>query len=156
MKNNTTGLKLPTGQPLILLSCPSGSRCCIWYGELQIVLLYHLNVISAVHGEQLPSCTLAGKRQESVFHFFRKKKYYSVDRFFLLWGLLVSSFFSSSFCHHHVAFPWFHRRPWERGQHDVPDLGSFLTSAIVSFNIVVGKSAGTCQEMEPDWFFIPS
>lgn len=68
--NTTTGLKHSAVQLLILLSCSLGSRCCIWYGELQIVLLYHLNVISDIHWKQLRSCTLTGDRQESVFLFF--------------------------------------------------------------------------------------
>lgn len=81
-ENNTTGLKHPTVQPLILLSCSLGSYCYVWYGELWIVLLYHLNVISAKHWEHLRSCTLTEKRQESVFFTSFRKKYYLVDRFF--------------------------------------------------------------------------
>ena len=155
-ENNTTGLKHSTVQPLILLSCSSGSHCCVWYGELQIVLLYHLNVVSAIQGEQLRSGTLTGKRQESVFHFFREKRLLGWQIFpvgkkcccFFFQNLSLFPFVATTASHVLSSV----RGTGKRVNRNVPDLWSFLTSGIICFNVVVGKSAVTCQKIKQPIF----
>lgn len=55
-------------------------------------------------------------------------------------------------CFHHIALPQFCVGHRERVNHDDPGLGSFLTSGIIFFNTVVGKSAVTCQKIKQPIF----
>lgn len=140
---------------MVLLSRSLGGHCCIWYDELQIVLLYHLNVTSAIHWEQLGSWMLPGKRRGRMFFASLGKK--------ILFGWQIffpccedcccfpNSFSLLCFCPN-VAFPSFCGRTWEKVNHNVTDLWSFLTSGMILFNIVVGKSAVTCQKIKQPIF----
>lgn len=72
--NNTTGIKHPTVTAIDPFSWSQGSSCCTWYAGLQIVLLYHWNVMLAKHWEQLKGCKLTGRDRGVFFISFRGRE----------------------------------------------------------------------------------
>lgn len=95
---------------------------------------------------------LLGKDRRVFFISLRKNVTW-LTGFPCWWGLLffLNSFPLLRFCRK-GAFLLFCAWHLENENHNVPDLWSFLTSGIIFFNIVVGKSAVTCQKIKQPIF----
>lgn len=59
--------KASDGTAIDPVSWSQGSSCCVWYAGLQIVFLYHWNVMLAKHREQLRGCKLTGRDSRVFF-----------------------------------------------------------------------------------------